>query len=346
MKLWTFNPVDSCFFRGANPFNAGEGGFLDSQFPPTAQTMTGVIRATIAADNNVNWDQFHRGEQEDIANLVGRNGDDAGALRFGGPYIIREKQRLFPLPMHLLYSDQHRKWAWLEPSEEALLTDQGDLQLPTLCSNASEGSKPLANAWLDQTNFTSVLQGGAPTDYYEQKDFFKAESRTGIGRDNATRTVEEGQLYFTRHIRLINDVNLAMSVDGADAMQVERMVRLGGEGRAAQLSIDSTLPTVPERKEINGKGIIILLTHGDFKGKSLPPLPKGLNITSACIGKAVREGGWDYKENQPKPLKSLVPAGSVYFIEGNTALLGSHIGDRTAFGYGEIAIGMMQKGVR
>lgn len=346
MKLWKFNPVDSCFFRGANPFNAGEGGFLDSQFPPSAQTLTGVIRATIAEGRGVNWAQLHKGEQQHIADLIGSETDDAGKLHFFGPYIIKEEQRLFPLPLHLLYSEKKQHWGWLEPSREKMLTDQGSLHLPTLCSNASEGCKPLANAWLDKTNFTQVLQGEAPTHWHQEKDFFQAESRTGIGRNNATRIVEEGQLYFTRHIRLASDVNLAMLVDGADDVQTKHMVRLGGEGRTAQLTVESILPALPERKDIHGKSIIILLTHADFNGKNSPSLPGGLIITSACIGKAVREGGWDYKNNRPKPLRSLVPAGSVYFLEGNTTLLGSHIGERTTFGYGEIAIGMMQKGER
>jgi len=60
------------------------------------------------------------------------------------------------------------------------------------------------------------------------------------------------------------------------------------------------------------------------------------------FGKAVREGGWDYKLGQPKPLRSLVPAGSVYFVKGNLSTLETHIGNRTAFGYGEIAVGIWE----
>ncbi|MDQ7005472.1 MAG: type III-B CRISPR module-associated Cmr3 family protein [Ghiorsea sp.] len=76
----------------------------------------------------------------------------------------------------------------------------------------------------------------------------------------------------------------------------------------------------------------------------------GMRVVSACIGKAVREGGWDYKKRAPKPLKSLVPAGSSYFVEFETVndvtkfLTQKHIGERTAFGYGEVAVGFWSEG--
>lgn len=344
MKLWTFTPLDSCFFRGAKPFNAGEGGFLDSQFPPTTQTMTGVIRAAIADCHGVDWATLHKGEQKNIADIIGSHAEDAGKLRFQGPYILNHGQRLFPLPLHMLYNEKMEQWGSLQPSKKTLTTDQGELHLPQVSENTVKGSKPLANIWLDEKNFSQVLCGGTPTDFYREKALFQAESRTGIGRDNATRMVEEGLLYFTRHIRLANGVTLAMQIEGGDGVQPAQMLRLGGEGRMANLTIKNTLPSAPARQDIDGTSMIILLTHADFNGNNAPTLPQGVEIISACIGKAVREGGWDYKTNKPKALQSLVPAGSVYFIKGNSVLLASCLGERTVFGYGEIAIGMMQKG--
>jgi len=343
MKLWQFTPIDSCFFRGANPFNAGEGGFLDSQFPPTAQTMAGVIRSTIADTMQVDWAKLHNNEQTHISGLIGTGVDDPGRLKFNGSYIIKNKQRLFPVPLHLLYNEQKEKWGMLEPSKEMFITDQGEMHLPQVMKGSPEAAKPLTNAWLDVKNFTQVLQGSEPSTFYTERDLFKTEPRTGIGRDNSTRIVEEGKLYFTRHIRLAKDVTLAMVVEGADDIKPAKMLRLGGEGRMAALDYSDSQSLLPKRQGIDGKSIIILLTHGDFNGKNAPPLPKGLKIISACLGKAVHEGGWDYKECSPKPLRSLVPAGSVYFVKGDTRTLASHIGERTAFGYGEIAIGIRGK---
>lgn len=339
MKYWQFEALDSLFFRGAKPFNSGEGGFLDSQFPPTAQTMAGVIRSAIAEAKGVDWPKFKQGQQPEIAQLIGGSSEDAGSLQFAGPYLFKGGKRLYPVPLHVLYDEELRSWGRLGPSDHALRTDQGMRHLPKV-QDGGQGGKPLEQAWLHEDDFRRVLQGQSPQGFYQEEDLFEAESRTGIGRDNSKRKTEQGLLYFTRHIRLNNDMKLMMAVDGADDIAPASMLRLGGEGRMAHVQVVSPPPSISQMREIQGqRGVIVLLTHGDFGGKAEPPLPDGVALVSACIGKAVREGGWDYKNSKPKALQSLVPAGSVFFVEGDIARLGMHLGLRNQFGYGEIAIG-------
>jgi len=339
MKVWTFDPLDSCFFRGAKPFNQGEGGFLDSQFPPTAQTMAGVIRSAIAEARGVDWHAFRKNEQPHISELIGLDSDDPGQLTFAGPYLMQGGARLYPAPLHLLYSEREHGWGKLQPAKQALKTDKGMRRLPEVVQPAPEAAKPLEHCWLDEGNFKLVLQGKNPQRFFRNGDLFIMESRTGIGRDNEKRKTEEGLLYFTRHIRLKEGVQLAMSVNGADDIRPARMLRLGGEGRMANVQLcDAVDSCLRGNNEVKCHAAIILLTHGDFNGKSEPVWPQGVELISACIGKAVREGGWDYKKRKPKPLKSLVPAGSVYFVKGDVSRIRA-LGERTEFGYGEIAIG-------
>jgi len=345
MRRWQFEALDSLFFRGAKPFNSGEGGFLDSQFPPTAQTMAGVIRSAIGESKGVDWAKFRTGQQEDIAELIGKDSDDVGKLRFCGSYMCKGKQRLYPVPLHLLYSSKKNDWGRLAPSKAALKTDMGDRLLPEVLK-VVEGAKPLENAWLDPAAFEKVLQGEYPSRFYKEEDLCVAEARTGIERDNVKRTVNEGMLYFTRHIRLKEGVSLVMDVAGADDVVPEPMLRLGGEGRMANVRVQKAVDSKLRKNDgAVGTAMIVLLTHGDFDGEPEPKL-EGIEIVSACTGKAVREGGWDYKKRQPKPLKSLVPAGSVYFIKehekGAIEHLETHIGKRTTFGYGEIAVGLWE----
>ncbi len=354
MKTWQFEALDSLFFRGAKPFNSGEGGFLDSQFPPTAQTMAGVIRAAIAENKGVDWQKFRNSEQPDIAALIGADSDHTGKLRFCGPYICKNGQRLYPVPLHLLYSSKEDEWGKLQPAKEkdSLKTDMGEKRLPEVVKPSPEGAKPLENAWLSKENFQRVLQGMNPelekiaedkeAFFYKEEDLFVAESRTGIGRDNEKRQVEPGLLYFTKHIRLKEGVSLAMDVEGADDVKPPSMLRLGGEGRMANVSVDKAVDSrLCGNDETVDTAMIILLTHGDFGGNSEPDI-EGVEVVSACVGKAVREGGWDYRYGRPKPLKSLAPAGSVYFVKGDISKLKTHIGNRTAFGYGEIAVGVWE----
>jgi CRISPR-associated protein Cmr3 len=72
-----------------------------------------------------------------------------------------------------------------------------------------------------------------------------------------------------------------------------------------------------------------------------------LSIITAVLGKAIREGGWNLRKNCPRPLKSLVPAGSVWFcqVKDNLAsaidkLYGFQIGKETALGRGELIAGI------
>ena len=346
MKTWQFEPLDACFFRGAKPFNSGEGGFLDSQFPPTAQTLAGVIRAAIGESMGVDWAAYRKGNQSNVAAVIGKHADDAGKLGFVGPYVMKDSEQLYPVPLHLLYSGKEGKWAKLQPSNKALPTlptDMGKKRLPKV-EKQLDGAKPLESGWLRKADMLKVLQGGLPSAAPIKKDdVFASESRTGIGRDNHERKTKEGLLYFTRHVRLNDGVRLAMDVRGADEIDPASMLRLGGEGRMAhvQVQVNDAADSRLGAHDGKDKAMIVLLTHADFGGRAEPDI-KGLKVVSACVGKAVREGGWDYALKQPKPLKSLVPAGSVFFVEGDVRKLGTHIGERTRFGYGEIAVGIWE----
>ncbi|MDQ6957405.1 MAG: type III-B CRISPR module-associated protein Cmr3 [Mariprofundaceae bacterium] len=344
MKTWQFEPLDSSFFRGARSFQQNEQGFLESQFPPTAQTLAGVVRSGIAEGMGVDWQAFRNGQQQEIADLIGHDADHAGKLSFVGPYLLKDGKRLYPMPLHVLYSSQNDAWGKLAPSEKEYATDMGKRHLPEVVDQA-EGAKPLEDAWLDADNINRVLNGEDPTSFHKKDGLFKYESRTGIARNNHKRTIEEGALFFTRHIRLKGNIKLAMDVNGADDITPAPMLRLGGEGRMAHVAVSDVVDSRLRRNDTQTEQfMLVLLTHGDFNGKAEPSLPEDLKIISACIGKAVREGGWDYRKRRPKPLKSLVPAGSVYFIQGDASKLqGNHIGERTRFGYGEFIIGKWEQ---
>jgi CRISPR-associated protein Cmr3 len=361
MKLITFDPLDSLFFREAKPFNAGEGGFLDSQFPPPAQTLSGAIRSAIGEANGIDWTK-----KDEVEKLVGAAGDDPTPLSFAGPYLLKGEQRLYPVPLNLLCREKEEKdeetkekkkeWARLIPSVTTFKTDMCDRRLPTI-EKSLEGAKPVEDGWLDAANMRKALDGGLPDNFISADEIFVREPRAGIGRDNQKSVVNEGQLYFTRHLRLKEGITLGMAVVNDATLLAGGMMRFGGEGRIARMA-GGTMPDTLAAPTVNdqAKGLILtLLTHGDFGGKDVPDwssVHPDLTLVTACIGKPVREGGWDYAANSgkgaPKPLKSLVPAGSCYFVQvsnGNLAtviaeLHSAHIGQRTAFGYGEIAVGL------
>ncbi|MEZ5592424.1 MAG: type III-B CRISPR module-associated Cmr3 family protein [Gammaproteobacteria bacterium] len=213
-----------------------------------------------------------------------------------------------------------------------------------------------------------MLTGGEPKNLLRKTDLFHEEPRLGIARDNARRTVKESLLYQTRHIRLAEGVSVGVGVSGLlDKPLANSVLRFGGEGRPAGIRIAGECPLLSVPAVRSQNIVLLLLTHADFAGTWLPPEFKpihengidcwrgelhGISLTlhSACIGKAVREGGWDLVTRQPRPVTGLVPAGSVYFctVDGDPevavqTLHGSHIGDDLQLGRGELAVGFWQE---
>jgi CRISPR-associated protein Cmr3 len=137
---------------------------------------------------------------------------------------------------------------------------------------------------------------------------------------------------------------------------------------------DTGIPPAPEPVAGATGLLLTLLTPVDLGGTWLPPafgpdaLDGGatawrgelagirLTIHSAVIGPAVREGGWDLAARRPRPVQSLIPAGSAWFAtvqdpSGRTltgqalapaahALHGTQIaGD--PLGHGQLAVGFL-----
>jgi len=216
-------------------------------------------------------------------------------------------------------------------------------------------------------------------------DLTTSEMRLGIAIDGQRRAAEDGMLYQTQHVRLHADVGLGVAVRHEDGRRLpelgHRVIRLGGEGRQAGVStlnseVSAPWPEIPggpcgtsgvAARRVAGV-VLILLTAARFQhpnaqapGWVLPGftsevregvrvwrgLLAGQNLTlvSAVLGKAVREGGWDIARHAPRPVDSMLPAGSVFFCTCDdpkgviAALSGSQIGEEQALGRGELAVG-------
>ncbi len=241
------------------------------------------------------------------------------------------------------------------------------VKLPCL-TEPLPGAKPLEHGWLTGENLQRVLSGQPPTAVIKAADLYAEEPRLGIARNNRQRTGIDGLLYQTRHLRPRAGLAIGVGVQGLPPAwrPAPGVIRFGGEGRASAARIGTPpVPFLPPEPKDN-RLLLMLLTHADFGRDWFPPgfgaeqrdgvrIWRGtindvtLTIECAVIGKAAREGGWDLLKQQPRPVKSLVPAGSVYFctVAGEAqaaarALHGQCIGHDTALGRGELAIGTWQ----
>lgn len=363
MRLWKFTALDTWFFRDGIPLNQGETGVVNPRtvFPPHVNTLQGAIRTTLARERG--W-TFENGAWPTELGTP----DDLGYLRLRGPYLFWKGEPLFQAPL-VLFGRQSEKGSGDEARTDWEITrlvpgpscesDLGGVRLPRPV-RAIRGAQPL-QVWLTRAGLAAALAGGVPepVEMRYSKDMWKEEYRVGIARLRSTRTVADGQLFSTIHVRP-KDLQLGVLVDGIPEDWQKpglRSVHLGGEGRAALVGVsdapEDMLPTIPELWPKNGRVFftISLITPGFYEdtAKAIREGPPGVpgKCVSACIAKVQQVGGWDLRNQLPRPLKPVVPAGSTWFFETDESALERivelHGKTRSAYGDGQMVIGTWEE---
>lgn len=372
---YLFTPLDTWFFREAYPYSVAGARELYSVFPPPARAVMGAIRALIAEHAGIDWDNY----QTDIAKHgldqeIGKE-NDFGKLILKGPYLRYQGKRLTPAPLFLM---QTNSLEVLKPGAPVECDLGKKVKLPVL---ETRGAKSLEHTWLTTEDLRDVLKGHLPTSeklINAKEKLYNEERHLGIALDHQRYVTKTGQLYETRHLRLLPDVVIEAVVSGISPELHpvgKQSVRLGGESRMAFVEVvevkapppDTPAPplvSVDDQKS-DRNILIMLLTSADLGSSWLPaetfkPIETEtgwqgelfgipLEIISATIGKVLREGGWDIQGRKSRPNKSLIPAGSAWFArvlnnktvaEAMTALSGQHIGQDPALGQGEITVGI------
>ncbi len=355
-RLWTFEPLDSWFFRDGSPYNAGEGGQSGAGglFPPFMRTLQGAVRIALAQGQGWTWDCDDRWPVE-----LGTP-DHLGEVTLGGPYVLREEDLLYPAPLYLMYKPPLEKgetrFSRLKPGE-TVESDIGFRKFP-VASPRLPDAKVAEGLWLDRVGMERLLDGGVPAGehVYRAADLWTEEGRTGLARDAGSRTAVTGQLYSCRHVRLREKVSLGVRVAGVPGewhQKAAGTVPLGGEGRVAVCTVTgadmSLVPAgslAPEQGTVRFTvGLLTPGRYGDVRRVVLegPPGVPG-HCVAACTGKLVPAGGWNSRSHEPLAMEPLVPAGSTWFFEADdslvneiTALHGRNQGD--PYGFGQILIG-------
>jgi len=353
--VWSFQAVDTFFFRDGTPFNAGESPLGPvSQFPPSIETLQGAIRTQLA--RLAGWK-----EGEPWPEFLGTP-DSLGRLRLTGPFLEFGGNLLFPVPA-LLLKRKDGSFVRLAPSKERFACDLGSVHLPALPLDDgadNRGAKNVDRAWLTGAGLAKVLAGGVPDeqDVIPEGKLWHTERHVGIELNPERRAVKVGMLYTGTHVRPVQNLAIKVQVDGADLDSVPPVIlsRLGGENRQARTQVfqgELALPPIPDLHQRNGRlhFTVTLLTPGYFGEETRTVLAKGLpgvpgSLVTACIGKIAQQGGWDMARRQPRPLMPIVPAGSTWFYtapasdkEQIVALHGQHLSRRSEYGYGHVVIG-------
>lgn len=359
--------LDTLMFRDGRPFNQGDEGAsaAQSSFPPPPPTVIGAIRLALALQNGFD------GTKESWPDAALGNGVDWQAaedqlepLKFGALRLARETaaglEFLYPAPAHLASARKEQgvkdELIFLLPR----LAFETDLGREVFLASAPDGYldiKTQAGSFLTQAGMLAVLNGELPseTDVIAAEKLWSTESRVGIGINAKTRVVNDGQLYTASFTRPADELVLVQPVSGiADDVTFATCVqRLGGEHRAAEISGLNDLKALPGRTaalaQRNDRLVYAAIAIAPVFFDTMP-IPgdeiEGLNGTllSAGIGKPVMMGGWNSQAGLPLPMRQVLPAGSVFFMQADDemqaqASKSATIGKAGAWGFGQVLTG-------
>lgn len=363
-------PVDTCFFRDGTPFAADsapqEG--IGNLFPPHPATVTGALRVALANSNG--WNGRGRWPQT-VCNVLGNGPDDLGSLALDGPFLLRCGQPLFRAPRHLLGALTDGGWTprlFLRPGPP-VACDLGEMvRLPEAAHTDAEATdradlKTGNDEWLTPNGMNAVLRGELPGrgDVVSSRSLWSEEPRIGLEIDRRTRAAKEGMLYSTRHSRPERGVSLGARVAGVPddwSLPFGSMIPFGGEGRLAECVEWKSGVLLKPPSSIDGVRCIavVALTPLDLQpevcdGRSMLELADlgGVRVVSACLDRPQPIGGWDSLTRRPRPLRGVLPPGSVLFCEApdpvrlNDTFVTrdgtTHVGTRRQWGFGLVAIG-------
>lgn len=383
MTTWELSAVDTLFFKESRPMEAPGSSELGSVFPPPMRTIAGAIRSHIGESRGDDWANYESNQA--FKEIIGY-GEDYANMHFQGVWLHYKGVRYYPAPLNLLaeYGKDKEREKIIKKGllyvDQACECDLGrNVRLVSL-PNGLKGKNALNQHWLNADGLASVMAGKFPDDkdILPLTSILEEENRLGIGRDNKKRVVKESMLYQTRHLRLNKHSRISIDIEGLDGHLTEGTLKLGGEGRMANLK--NIAPELAQKKDFplppenidNAIGIIIYLLTPMLLPENSAFLPnfkiaetdtetvwKGelnntpLTLVSSVIGKTHREGGWDIAAHKPVAVKSMIPAGSVFYCEvcgadGDTQDLASillslnntQIGEQQHLGRGHIATGV------
>jgi len=275
--MWTFEALDSLFFRDGRPMNAGESCWLESVFPPTGYTLQGAIRAAILDSVGADIKAFQEGKPclWDGSSLNDEIGDgrNIGRLKLSGPFLGFKDTFLFPSPLDLVQQKESGKLGLLKPGTPAL-SDLAShpVKVPYIIG---KGYKVVKEKYISRRVFESILNGEIPPSdsrvlvplYGENEDLDTAallfrEYKVGLARDNATKQNKEGMLYVISKVRPTAELKICVKVSGVESGHQpgkDKLLlgKLGGEGKLALISVkewkeEDVLPKAPSLQPVNG----------------------------------------------------------------------------------------------
>ena len=370
MRLW-LEADDVWLFRDARPFAAGDNHRAESRFPPHPTTIQGAIRTRLLLDSSTRVADYQRVRPPALVERIGLpNGAPPFTLR--GPLLARRREgkveTLHPIPADLAKEKGGQRYHYLKPIvDRSLAANWPTDELRGLYAPTTERLEGV-EGWLTPTQWQRYLRhdpslldefadpGTAPL---RPCHLFVREPRVGIALESKARRPQEGMLFEVEYIRPRAEVGLLVEVEPHTAVVREALeasfgvpggrgwLTLGGERRLARWEVlEAEQPPVPASAS---RFRVVLLTPAFFDGGWQPTGGwdqffggSSVHLCAAAVGRPESISGWDVAAGVPRAAQPAVPAGSVYFFEGDApvSLQKPFTQQRAGLGYGLCEIGV------
>jgi CRISPR-associated protein Cmr3 len=274
-------------------------------------------------------------------------------LRFRGPWLALRPGKAEPaVPLVAVPAtlaripaktrDEPGKWLRAEPKTGRLPGWENVAGLlPVWRKGPANAKHP--GGFLTPAGIRAFLAGGVPadSDWFEPGDLYGFEERTGIAIDMTTLTAAESQIYGIQLLSLRSRVVKVGPWHGAEvclyaevlpppdapddlSARLTGPIPFGGEGRYVLVHAGKPSFTWPEPERptaISQQSLWVLVSPAPFSGSNgrdswRPDRIPADRLRAAASGTAVAFSGWDIARNGRRPTHFAVPAGSVYFVDG------------------------------
>ncbi|MBN1984604.1 MAG: hypothetical protein JW795_23965 [Chitinivibrionales bacterium] len=314
--FYEITPLDTLFFRGAEPMEAGQLAAAPL-FPPPVSVLSGAIRTTVLKQKNIAFAAYNAGSvSQGIIDLVGKSGDETAPFAVTAVLVKYNNTVYAPAP-YCWFVDTEKRPACGSGYENLAIIKAGNLRVKTLgrlkiktsemplpVVSARKTAFSLGGAWL---RYELLVRPGTVAlenqDVLHAQELYAVENRTGISllddAGRSTRKVKEGALFTAGHIRLREGVSLVVGTDRDCGLADTGTMVLGGEQRLSGYKQISLTP--------------LQLTSSDLHVTLAPVSATAENLKKCfCAGKLVVTAGWDLHKRFHKPSQSWFPAGSVF----------------------------------
>jgi CRISPR-associated protein Cmr3 len=343
-----FEPEDWLAFRDNRAFEVGGTGNISL---PKIETFVGALKTAILRKNGIDPTKEIPREYKEI---IG-DSQTAGKIEIFGPFLFKEDKHYFPIPLGLFEEkidtegenkedndETKKKYGFMQPHKSLRKEYMGyELNLPWI-PFMKDGIEQPEEQLIELKHLENLKTGNLENiQLTKTEELFKVETKVGIKLEKNQKKAEEGKLYSIKTFRFIEGAGFFCfaSPETIQLLQGINEIFLGMKQRSVRIRFGKIQTTLFDRLQ-DGKAALVLLTPSIFKSGFIPKSKRLLDteIVSAIIGRKQAISGWDISNNQPKPIYHAVPAGSVYFLDGNPQEnpFNSKVSDEFSdFGYGK-----------